>query len=255
MLKGLVTAVTGGASGLGLGTVQRFIKEGAKVIIADLPSSEGEKIADDLGINAIFAPTDVTKQEDIDATVKLIEQQFGKLNVLVNAAGIACAYKIYNDRTKISHSMETFENIYRVNVFGTFNVIRSCLCLMHAVKSDNDGYRGVIINTASVAAFEGQMGQVAYASSKGAIVSMTLPMARDLSRSGIRVVTIAPGIFDTPILSTLPDKVRSFLSKTILFPKRMGNPDEYAQLAQQIVENHYLNGEVIRLDGGLRMMV
>lgn len=253
MLKGLVTLVTGGASGLGLGTVHRFVKEGAKVVIADLPISNGSEVAAGLGENVVFAPMDVTSQEDIDATKTLIENEFGHLNVLVNAAGIACAHKIYNLHKKTSHEISKFQNIINVNTIGTFNVIRSLLPVMHNVTPDYDGQRGVIINTASIAAFEGQIGQTAYSASKGAIVGMTLPMARDLSKSGIRVVTIAPGIFDTPLLGKLPEKVLAYLYKTVPYPSRLGKPDEFAQLAQHIVENRYLNGEVIRLDGALRM--
>lgn len=253
MLKGLVTLVTGGASGLGLGTVQRFVREGAKVIVADLPSSKGNELVQNLGNNAIFAPMDVTIEENIEDTVKLIENRFGYLNVIVNAAGIACAHKVYNVNTRKAHRLEDFTNIIRVNTIGTFAVIRSFLGLMHNVTPDEDGQRGVIINTASIAAFEGQTGQAAYSASKGAIVGMTLPLARDLSKSGIRVVTIAPGLFDTPLLGSLPEKVRVFLMKTVPFPSRLGKPDEFAQLAQHIIENRLLNGEVIRLDGALRM--
>lgn len=175
------------------------------------------------------------------------------MDVIVNAAGIACAHKIYNPNTDTSHNIEEFENVLKVNVTGTFNVTRLSIPLMYKNTPDEDGQRGVIINTASVAAFEGQMGQVAYSASKGAIVGMTLPLARDLAKIGIRVVTIAPGIFDTPLLGKLPEKVRLYLKKTVPFPSRLGDPDEYAKLAQHIVENHLLNGEVIRLDGALRM--
>ncbi|XP_003708469.2 hydroxysteroid 17-beta dehydrogenase 10 [Megachile rotundata] len=253
MLKGLVTLVTGGASGLGLGTVQRFVREGAKVILADLPTSKGDEIAKSLGNNTIFSPMDVTIPENIEETVQLIENQYGHLNVIVNAAGIACAHKVYNPNTKKAHKVEDFARVLKVNTIGTFSVITSCMGLMHNVTPDEDGQRGVIVNTASVAAFEGQMGQAAYSASKGAIVSMTLPLARDLARSGIRVVTIAPGLFDTPLLGELPEKVRVYLTKTVPYPNRLGKPDEFAQLAQHIIENHLLNGEVIRLDGALRM--
>ncbi|XP_029054033.1 3-hydroxyacyl-CoA dehydrogenase type-2 isoform X2 [Osmia bicornis bicornis] len=253
MLKGMVALVTGGASGLGLGTVQRFVREGAKVVIADLPTSKGNEVATTLGDSAVFSPMDVTSEGDVNATVQLIDKQFKKLNIVVNAAGIACAYKVYNSNTKLPHKLEDFQRVINVNAGGTFNVIRLCLPLMHNNKPDEDGQRGVIINTASVAAFDGQIGQTAYSASKGAIVGMTLPLARDLSKLGVRVVTIAPGLFDTPLLGSLPEKVRVFLMKTVPFPSRLGKPDEYAQLAQHIVENRLLNGEVIRLDGALRM--
>ncbi|CAL7933541.1 unnamed protein product [Xylocopa violacea] len=252
-MNGLVALVTGGASGLGLGVVRRFVKEGAKVVLADLPNSKGNDIVKECGDSAIFTPMNVTSSDDINAAVNTIDKKFGKLDVLVNAAGIACAHKIYNFITNKPHMIEDFQNIQNVNVTGTFNVIRLCVPLIYKNKPNNDGQRGVIINTASIAAFEGQMGQVAYSASKGAIVGMTLPLARDLAQPGIRVVTIAPGIFDTPLLGSLPEKVRTFLMKTVPFPSRLGNPDEFAKLTQHIVENSYINGEVIRLDGALRM--
>lgn len=195
----------------------------------------------------------VTSTEDVTAAVDTISKKLKKLNVVVNAAGIAVAHKVYNTNTQTPHQAETFMKVLNVNTFGTFNVIRLSLPLLDKNKPDEDGQRGVIINTASIAAFDGQMGQVAYSASKGAIVGMTLPLARDLAKIGIRVVTIAPGIFDTPMLGSLPEKVREFLMRTVPFPNRLGNPDEYANLTQHIVENHLLNGEVIRLDGALRM--
>ncbi|XP_043784402.1 3-hydroxyacyl-CoA dehydrogenase type-2-like [Apis laboriosa] len=252
-MKGLVALVTGGASGLGLGVVQRFIKEGAKVVIADLPISKGNEIANELGESAIFTPADITSIKDMNVVVNEIDKKFNKLDIIVNAAGIAVAHKIYNFNKNIPHDLDKFNKVLNVNVSGTFNVIRLCLPLMYNNTPDKDGLRGVIINTASVAAFEGQIGQVAYSASKGAVVGMTLPLARDLANVGIRVVTIAPGIFDTPMLGDLPEKVRLYLMRSVPFPKRLGTPDEYAQLAQHIVENSLLNGEVIRLDGALRM--
>ncbi|XP_050591310.1 3-hydroxyacyl-CoA dehydrogenase type-2 [Bombus affinis] len=252
-MNGLVALVTGGASGLGLGVVRRFIKEGAKVAIADLPKSKGNEIANELGASAVFTPMDVTSTDDVNDALSIICKKFKRLDVIVNAAGIACAHKVYNHNKDLPHDIENFENLMKVNVSGTFNVIRLSVPLIYKNTPDEDGQRGVIINTASVAAFEGQMGQVAYSASKGAIVGMTLPLARDLSNIGIRVATIAPGLFDTPMLGSLPEKVRFYLKKTIPFPSRLGNPDEYAKLAQHIVENRLLNGEVIRLDGALRM--
>lgn len=195
----------------------------------------------------------MTSSDDIHTALDTICKKFNKLDVVVNAAGIACAHKIYNSNTNLSHDLDSFENVLKVNVTGTFNVARLSVPLMYKNTPDEDGQRGVIINTASIAAFEGQMGQVAYSASKGAIVGMTLPLSRDLAKIGIRVVTIAPGLFDTPLLGNLPEKVRVYLMKTVPFPNRLGNPDEYAKLAQHIVENHLLNGEVIRLDGALRM--
>ncbi|XP_039305721.1 3-hydroxyacyl-CoA dehydrogenase type-2-like [Solenopsis invicta] len=254
MLKGTVALVTGGASGLGRGTVERFVKQGAKVIIGDLPVSKGKTMADELGeANAVFAPMDVTSEADVQAALDLTKQKFGKLDVLVNAAGIAIAFKTYNSNKKLPHKLEDFAKIIHVNTVGTFNAIRLSAGLMIENTPNQDGQRGVIVNTASVAAFDGQIGQAAYSASKGAVVGMTLPIARDLSKDGIRVVTIAPGIFKTPMLMALPDKVRTYLAKTIPFPQRLGEPEEYAMLVQQIVENTMLNGEVIRLDGALRM--
>lgn len=171
----------------------------------------------------------------------------------MNAAGIAVAHKTYNSNKMIPHRLDDFAKVINVNTVGTFNVIRLAVGMMIQNTPNQDGQKGVIINTASVAAFEGQIGQAAYSASKGAIVGMTLPIARDLAKDGIRVVTIAPGLFDTPLLRALPDKVRNFLSKTVPFPQRLGHPDEYAMLVQQIVENPLLNGETIRLDGALRM--
>ncbi|KAG6799651.1 3-hydroxyacyl-CoA dehydrogenase type-2 [Apis mellifera caucasica] len=252
-MKGLVALVTGGASGLGLGVVQRFIKKGAKVVIADLPISKGNTIANELGESAVFTPVDITSTEDVNGAINEIRNKFKKLDVIVNAAGIAVAHKVYNFNKDMPHELTDFNKVLNVNVSGTFNVIRLSLPLMYNNTPDKDGLRGVIINTASVAAFEGQIGQVAYSASKAAIVGMTLPLARDLASIGVRVVTIAPGIFDTPMLGNLPEKVRVFLQRSVPFPKRLGTPDEYAQLAEHIVENSLLNGEVIRLDGALRM--
>lgn len=253
MLKGLVAFVTGGASGLGLGTAQRFIREGAKVMIADLPSSKGTDVASQLGNSAAFAPMDVTSEKDVTEALQLTKKKFQKLDVLVNAAGVACAFKVYNFNKNRPHNLEDFQRIINVNTVGTFNVIRLAVELMYENTPNEDGQRGVVVNTASVAAFDGQIGQAAYSASKGGVVGMTLPMARELAKSGIRVVTIAPGLMNTPMLQALPEKVRAFLSETVPFPTRLGSPDEYAMLVQQIVENPLLNGEVIRLDGALRM--
>ncbi|KAK0181171.1 hypothetical protein PV327_003477 [Microctonus hyperodae] len=253
MLKGLVTLVTGGASGLGRGTVERFAKHGAKVIIGDLPTSKGNELANELGSDVVFSPMDVTSTADVTKALEVAKEKFGKLDVLVNSAGIAAAFKVYNFNKNIPHDLETFARVIQVNTIGTFNVIRLSVALMGVNAPNADGQRGVIVNTASVAAFDGQMGQTAYSASKGGIVGMTLPLARDLSCQGIRVCTIAPGLFDTPLLQSLPEKVRTFLAKSIPFPQRLGNPDEYAQLVQSIVENPLLNGETIRLDGALRM--
>jgi len=255
ILKNVVGLVTGGASGLGKATVERFVREGAKVALLDLPTSEGKSVADAIGNDkCCFVPCDITKADDVNNALQETKDKFGKLNALVNCAGIGVAYKTYNFNKKQAHTLEDFTKVQMVNIVGTFNVTRLAVGLIGENEPDTDGQRGVVINTASVAAFDGQMGQVAYSASKGAIVGMTLPMARDLATQGIRVVTIAPGLFDTPLLAALPEKVRVFLSKTVPNPSRLGYPEEYAQMAQSIVENHMLNGETIRLDGALRMM-
>ncbi|XP_014608684.1 PREDICTED: 3-hydroxyacyl-CoA dehydrogenase type-2-like [Polistes canadensis] len=253
MLKNTVALITGGASGLGRGTVLRFVKEGAKVTIADLPSSKGQELASQLKNQAIFVPTDVTSEEDVLNALKVTKTNFGKLTAVVNAAGIGYAHKTYDFNKNQPHQLDEFTKVIKVNTFGTFNVIRLAVGLIGENTPNEDGARGVIINTASVAAYDGQMGQAAYSASKAAIVGMTLPIARDLSRHGIRIVTIAPGLFDTPLFATLPDKVRNSLCKMIPFPQRLGKPDEYAHLAQHIIENTLLNGETIRLDGAIRM--
>lgn len=208
MLRGTVGLVTGGASGLGRATVERFLKEGAKVTMCDLPTSAGEKLAQDLGTDdVIFAPVDVTKEEDVNRALDATKDKFGKLDAVVNCAGIGVAFKTYNFNKSRAHSLEDFQRVLTVNTAGTFNVIRLSAALLGANEPTDDGQRGVIVNTASVAAFDGQIGQAAYSASKGAIVGMTLPIARDLSTQGIRVNTIAPGLFDTPLLASLPDKV------------------------------------------------
>lgn len=246
--------VTGGASGLGRATVERLSKLGSQVVLCDLPTSQGEKVAKELGDSVVFSPTDVTSEQDVKAAVDLAKSKFGRLDLTVNCAGTAVAFKTYNFNKNAAHKLEDFTRVLMVNTVGTFNVARLSAGLMGANEPNVDGQRGVIINTASVAAYEGQIGQVAYAASKGGVVSMTLPMARDLSTQGIRVVTIAPGLFKTPMLMQLPEKVLTFLAKTVPFPQRLGNPEDYAQLVQSIYENPLLNGEVIRIDGALRMM-
>lgn len=254
IFKNLVGLVTGGASGLGKATVERFVKEGGKVTLIDLPTSEGKTVSDKLGPeNCCFVPCDITNENDVANALAETKARFGRLDALVNCAGIGVAFKTYNFNKQHAHKLEDFVRVQMVNVCGTFNVSRLSVGLMGENEPDANGQRGVVINTASVAAFDGQMGQVAYAASKGAIVGMTLPMARDLAAYGIRVVTIAPGLFDTPLLASLPEKVRVYLAKTVPNPSRLGYPEEYAQLAQSIIENPMLNGETIRLDGAIRM--
>lgn len=253
MLRGVVGLVTGGASGLGRATVERIVREGGRVVVCDLPTSNGYEVAKALGENATFSPTDVTSESDILTALHKAEQKFGRLDVAVNCAGIGVAFKTYNFNKNVPHKLEDFIRVLNINAGGTFNVIRLAAGMIGRNEPNEDGQRGVIINTASVAAYDGQMGQAAYSASKGAIVGMTLPIARDLASQGIRVCTIAPGLFDTPLLASLPDKVRAFLAKSIPFPQRLGKPDEYAQLVESIINNPLLNGEVIRLDGALRM--
>jgi 3-hydroxyacyl-CoA dehydrogenase/3-hydroxy-2-methylbutyryl-CoA dehydrogenase len=246
-----VALVTGAASGLGLATARRLVRGGARVIIADLPSSRGADVAAELGEHARFAPTDVTSEADVAAAVTLAKEAFGGLTAAINCAGIAIATKTLGKDGP--HALDAFSRVLQVNTVGTFNVIRLAAHAMQHNTPDAGGERGVLVNTASVAAYDGQIGQVAYAASKGAVVGMTLPLARDLAKTGIRVCTIAPGLFMTPMLAGLPAQVQNELASTVPFPNRLGDPDEYAQLAQHILENRMLNGEVIRLDGALRM--
>jgi 3-hydroxyacyl-CoA dehydrogenase / 3-hydroxy-2-methylbutyryl-CoA dehydrogenase len=245
--------VTGGASGLGRATVERFAKAGSKVVLGDLPSSQGEKVAKELGDNVVFVPLDVTSEKDVTQALNVAKEKFGGLDVAVSCAGIGIAVRTYNFKKNLPHKLEDFAKVINVNTIGTFNVIRLSAGLMGLNEPNQDGQRGVIINTASVAAYDGQIGQAAYSASKAAIVGMTLPIARDFSTHGIRVVTIAPGLFDTPLLQALPDKVRSALAKTVPFPQRLGNPTEFGQLVESIVDNPLLNGETIRIDGAIRM--
>jgi len=246
-----VALVTGGASGLGAATVRHLAGLGARVVIADLNREAGEALARELGEVAAFALTNVTDEASTRAAVELAVGRFGALHILVNCAGIGLAERtITRDGP---HSLERFARVVQVNLVGTFNALRLAAWVMAQNEPNEEGERGVIVNTASVAAFEGQVGQVAYAASKGGVVSLTLPAARDLARNGIRVVTIAPGVFDTPMLAQLPAEIRAALAQQIPFPQRLGRPEEYALLVQHIIENPMLNGEVIRLDGGLRM--
>jgi len=252
MASKLVGFVTGGASGLGRATVLRMVASGGKVLIADLPSSDGQALADELGENAIFHPTDVRSSDDINAGVKIAREKFGEITALVNCAGIGVAMKTLG-KDGSPHPLEEFDRCIQVNLVGTFNAIRILAASMLTNTPDEDGGRGVIINTASCAATEGQRGQAAYSASKGGIVGMTLPIARDLARDGIRVNTIAPGLFKTPLLAGLPEAVQTKLGKTVPFPSRLGHPDEYAHMAMAIIENPMMNAATVRLDGAIRM--
>jgi len=250
-IQGAGALVTGGASGLGGATARELVSAGARVAILDLPRSKGEEFAKELGRGSIFCACDVTKADQVQAAVDRAVAEFGALRIAVNCAGIGWAQRTVTKDGP--HALEPFQKVLEVNVIGTFNAIRFEADRMSKNPPDADGERGVIVNTASVAAYDGQIGQIAYAASKGAVVGMTLPAARDLSSLGIRVVTIAPGLFDTPLLAGLPEPARQALSANIPFPRRLGRPVEYAHLARSIVENGMLNGEVIRLDGALRM--
>lgn len=250
-LKGKTFIITGGGSGLGEGAAEVFAEAGANVVVADMSVDNGQRVVNALGETTRFAECDVTREESVRAAVQLALNTFGGLHGAVNCAGIAAAQRVLSKTGP--HPLDLFKLVLDVNLTGTFNVIRLCAEAMSALEPDASGERGVFINTASVAAFDGQTGQVAYAASKGGIVSMTLPLARDLSRLGIRVVTIAPGTFDTPMLAALPLEVRQSLAAQVPFPSRLGDRKEFGALARHIVENQMLNGEVIRLDGALRM--
>ncbi len=241
--------VTGGASGLGGACVRLLSQAGAKAIIADLNSETGEALAKETG--AVFVKTNVTDESSIQAAVQAAVERAGGLHILINCAGIGSAEKVLGKSGP--SSLESFQKVISVNLIGTFNSIRLASSAMTNNEPNVGGERGVIINTASVAAFDGQIGQAAYSASKGGIVGMTLPIARELARYGIRVMTIAPGIFDTPLLAGLPEAARVSLGQQVPFPPRLGRPDEYANLARHIIENEMLNGEIIRLDGGIRM--
>jgi NAD(P)-dependent dehydrogenase (short-subunit alcohol dehydrogenase family) len=243
--------ITGGASGLGAATARLFTAHGSNVVLADLNDAVGEALAAELGDRARFIHTDVTSEASTLAAVGAAVTGFGDLRGAINCAGIGIAERtLGRDRP---HPLDAFERVVRVNLIGTFNVIRLAAHAIAEGQPRPSGERGVIVCTASVAAFEGQIGQAAYSASKGGVVGMTLPIARDLARSGIRVATIAPGIFDTPMLAGLPEPARQSLGQQVPFPPRLGRPDEYAALARHIVENEMLNGVVIRLDGAIRM--
>lgn len=256
-LKGVIALVTGAGSGLGQATASRIISQGGKVAFVDL-AHQADAVSETLkslnaGENGFFCPADVVNPEQISNALDEIESKYGRsVNTVVNCAGIAIAARTIHPK-RGPHSLEDFMKVITVNIGGTFNVNRLAAEKMSKAEANEGGQRGVLINTASVAAYDGQIGQVAYASSKGGIVGMTLPMARDLSKNGIRVMTIAPGLFLTPMLMSLPEKIQNELAATVPNPSRLGNPDEYAQLVQSVIENPMLNGEVIRIDGALRM--
>jgi NAD(P)-dependent dehydrogenase (short-subunit alcohol dehydrogenase family) len=249
-IAGSVALVTGGASGLGEATVRRLVSQGGRAVIVDLNADRGKKLAAELGGAATYAQADVSNADEVQAAVDQAASM-GTLRAAISCAGIGFGMRtIGKDGTP--HDLGVFQKVISVNLIGTFNILRLAASAM-AKNDPEDGERGVVINTASVAAFDGQIGQVAYSASKGGIVGLTLPAARDLSKAQIRVMTIAPGTFDTPLLATLPDDMRAALAATIPHPSRLGRPEEFGALACHIVENSYLNGEVIRLDGSIRM--
>jgi NAD(P)-dependent dehydrogenase (short-subunit alcohol dehydrogenase family) len=250
-IEGSGALVVGGASGLGEAAACALHARGAQVVVADLDAERGAALAARLGERAAFAAADVTQPEQLELAVALAAQAPGGLRISVHCAGIGHAERIA--RGKGPHRPETFEQIIAVNLVGTFHALRLASAAMLGNEPAGGGERGVVVNTASIAAYDGQIGQVAYAASKGGVVALTLPAARDLSASGIRVCAIAPGLFDTPLLAGLPAEARGQLAASIPFPARLGDPAEFAQLACHIVENEMLNGEVIRLDGALRM--
>jgi 3-hydroxyacyl-CoA dehydrogenase/3-hydroxy-2-methylbutyryl-CoA dehydrogenase len=250
-LKSVIAVITGGASGLGRATAAHLVGAGARVALIDRPAAAGAEVAHALGGGAVFTSADVTSADEVQGALGEARRQLGGLNVLVNCAGIGTAMKTVSKGRPAR--LEDFARVIQVNLIGTFNCLRLAAALMAENTPAAEGERGVIINTASVAAFDGQIGQAAYSASKGGIVGLTLPVARDLAELGIRVMTIAPGIFDTPLLGTLPEGIRASLGAQVPFPRRLGRAEEFAALAAHIVENVMLNGEVIRLDGAIRM--
>ena len=250
-VDGAGALVAGGASGLGEATTRRLHAGGANVVIADLNAEKGEALAGELGDRARFIEANVTDPDAVEAAVNAAAEAEGGLRICVNCAGIGWAQRTTGKQGP--HDLQIFRNVVEVNLIGTFNVLRLAATAMNGNDADDEGERGVCVQTASIAAFDGQIGQVAYSASKGGIVGLTLPAARDLASRGIRVLTIAPGLFDTPLLAALPEEQRQALGAGIPFPSRLGRPEEYAELVGQIVANTMLNGETIRLDGALRM--
>ncbi len=250
-ISGLSALVTGGASGLGEACVRLLVDKGARVAILDVQEEQAQKLTSEFGDKVVFCKTDVTDVQSCEDAVSKTVEALNGVHIAINCAGIAFPEKVMGKKGKIS--MDQFNKVIQVNLIGTMNIIRAVVDRMNQNTPNEDGERGVVINTASAAAFEGQIGQASYSASKGGVVSMTLPIAREFADLGIRVVTIAPGLFETPMLAGLPDKARAALVEMLPFPKRLGKPDEYAMLAQQIIENPILNGETIRLDSAIRM--
>ncbi|MBK5290281.1 MAG: 3-hydroxyacyl-CoA dehydrogenase [Acidobacteriia bacterium] len=250
-IENCVALITGGASGLGAASARMIVEGGGRAALVDRNAELGQAAAAAMGDHAFFVEADVTDGASMETAIRSVTGRFGRLNVAMNCAGVGSAQRILGKEGPMS--LESFRKVTEVNLIGTFNVSRLAAAAMATNAPDEEGERGVIVHTASIAAYDGQIGQCAYSASKGGVVGMTLPMARDLARHAIRVVTIAPGLFDTPLLAGLPEEARNSLAASIPFPARLGQPAEYAQLARHIIENRYLNGEVIRLDGSLRM--
>ncbi|AJP56893.1 3-hydroxy-2-methylbutyryl-CoA dehydrogenase [Pandoraea vervacti] len=250
-IKDRIFLVTGASSGLGAATARMFVDAGARVVLGDINAEAGAKQAAALGDAARFVATDITKEDDVQRLVDTARNAFGTLNGVVNCAGLVIGERILGKQGP--HRLDSFARIVNVNLIGTFNVLRIAASAMAEAEADAEGERGVVVNTASVAAFDGQIGQAAYAASKGGVAALTLPAARELARVGVRVVTIAPGIFETPMMAGMTPEVQAALGASVPFPPRLGRPSEYATLVRHIVENTMINGEVIRLDGALRM--
>jgi 3-hydroxyacyl-CoA dehydrogenase / 3-hydroxy-2-methylbutyryl-CoA dehydrogenase len=250
-MKECKALVTGGSSGLGEATVRKMVENGGQAVILDLSEEQGKRVCEELGSAVSFVKTDVTSEEDVRIAVASAVDRMGSINTVVNCAGIAIAEKVLGK--KGTHNLDLFSKVISVNLIGTFNVCRLAAESMVQNVENSAGERGVIINTASVAAFEGQIGQAAYSASKGGVAGLTLPLAREFARFGVRVMTIAPGLFHTPMFEMLPEEARVALGKMVPFPSRLGLPEEYAHLVKSIIENSMLNGETIRLDGAIRM--
>lgn len=250
-IAGKTVIVTGGGSGLGASVARHLVQLGANIVVADLNGDAGGQVVDEIGKSARFVRTDVTSEQDCKQAVEVANREFGGLSALVNCAGIAPAERVLGRNGP--HSLDRFISIIAVNLVGTFNMLRLAAEAMARQAPDPEGCRGVIVNTASAAAYEGQIGQAAYAASKGGVVAMTLPIAREFANLGIRLVSIAPGLFETPIMASMLPEVQDRLGRSVPFPNRLGRPDEFAALVDHVIANDMLNGEVIRLDGALRM--
>lgn len=250
-LKGKTALITGGASGLGEATARRFINAGANVVLIDIQDEKGSALAKELGAKAMYVRTDITKTEDIEAAIKAAMDKFGAIHILINNAGMSAGEKTISK--KGPYNMDNFKKVVNLNLIAAFDMLSKSAWEMAKNTPNEDGEKGVIVNTGSVAAFDAQVGQAAYGATKAAVVGMTLPVARDLMKEGIRICTICPGIMMTPMMAALPQDVQDSLGKQVPFPNRLGKADEYAMLAEHIVVNPYLNGETIRMDGAIRM--